>query len=90
MDNSDEIEVARVGRHRGPHVLQPHASRRRRRDRRRAPGGDGGRDRRRRDAVVVYRALNGRSGARYSEGVSGGAHHLGPDPLELVHAASGC
>ena len=31
-------------------------------------------------AVVVYRALNGRSGARYSEGVSGG-----PTTSDLIH-----
>lgn len=32
------------------------------------------------EAVVVYRALNGRSGARYSEGVSGG-----PTTSDLIH-----
>lgn len=32
------------------------------------------------NAVVVYRALNGRSGARYSEGVSGG-----PTTSDLIH-----
>ena len=87
LDTNDEVDIARgVGKRRS-HLLQPHRLRRWCAaigvD---PPGSDGPGHRRRPSTWSAIRALNGRSGQRYSQGVSGNIVTSRSGPLELVHA----